>query len=140
MTKLSKYFTLEEMTTTNHKDLDNIPNPIQTLNLKELCTSLLDVIREYYGYPIKVNSGYRSLELNRRVKGAKNSSHLSGKAADITVGSKEKNKILWDCILKLHKVGIIQFDQLINEKDYSWIHVSYNSESSKNRNQILNLP
>lgn len=139
MTKLSKYFTLEEMTITSHKNLDNIPNPIQTLNLKELCTNLLDPIREFFGLCIYVNSGYRSIELNRRVKGASNSSHLSGEAADISTKSKESNKILWNCICKLSQVGLIKFDQCINEKDFSWIHISYKSEEGKNRNQFLNL-
>ena len=137
MTKLSKYFTLEEMTVTSHKNIINTPSPEVTLHLKYLADTLLDVIREYYGFPIFVNSGYRSLELNRRIKGSLTSDHPKGYAADITAGSKEKNKVLWQCIMKLHSVSLIEFDQLIDEKDYTWIHISKRPDN--NRNQILHL-
>jgi hypothetical protein len=64
------------------------------------------------------------------VKGSKTSQHVEGKAIDMDAGSKEENKKLFDWC----KANLV-FDQIINEYDYSWVHISYNA--SKNRNQIL---
>ena len=86
-----------------------------------------------YGKPITVNSGYRCPKLNDAVGGAKNSQHMRGEAADITAGSKMENKRLFELIW-----DNLPFDQLIDESNYSWVHVSYVS-TSKNRKQILSL-
>ena len=77
-------------------------------------------MREWYGKPIIVNSGYRCEALNKAIGGAKSSQHMLGEAADITVGSKEENEKLFDYIK-----DNLEFDQLINESDFSWVHVSY---------------
>ena len=94
---------------------------------------MLDPLREWYGKPVTVNSGYRCPQLNRMVGGAASSQHLKGEAADITAGSKEENRKLFDYI-KSH----LPFDQLIDEKNYSWVHVSYKRDGN-NRKQILKL-
>ena len=65
--------------------------------------------------------------------GAKTSQHMRGEAADITAGSKTENKKLFELIR-----DNLPFDQLIDESNYSWMHVSYVS-TSKNRKQILSL-
>lgn len=103
----------------------------------ELLIELLDKIREQWGAPIKVNSGYRCPKLNEAVKGAKSSQHMTGQAADITVGSKDKNKKLFKLIEGMHQSGEIEYDQLIDEYNYSWIHISFRREG--NRNRILHL-
>ena len=105
--------------------------------MQRLIEQLLDPIRAAWGGPITVNSGYRSPELNKKVGGVSNSQHLKGEAADITVGSAEDNKRLFDKIVELQKAGKIAFDQLIDESNYAWVHVSY--RSGKNRDQILHL-
>ncbi len=128
-----KYFTIQELTESQQaKELgiENIPDKNSISNLKILVERVLDPAREKYGKPIFVNSGYRSEELNDAVRGAKNSQHLKGEAVDITTGSFGGNKILFDILKNLC------FDQLIDEKNLSWIHVSY---SKNNRNQILKL-
>lgn len=124
--EIGKYFTLEEMTKTS-SNLDNTPNEIQLDNLKALVEFILDPIREIYGKPITVNSGYRSMLVNRRAGGTYSSQHKLGQAADITC---DDNKKLFEIIKEYCK-----FDQLINERNYRWIHVSYNK--NKNRNEIL---
>ena len=86
-----------------------------------------------YGKAITVNSGYRCSKLNAAVGGAKTSQHMRGEAADITAGSKTENKKLFELIR-----DNLPFDQLIDESNYSWVHVSYVS-TSKNRKQILSL-
>ena len=129
-----KYFTIEELCRSNTAkslNIDNTPPREIRENLEALTVHVLDVLRERYGKPVRVNSGYRSAELNDAIKGAANSQHLKGEAADITAGSKEENKKLFKLIIQ-HGV----YDQLIDEKDYSWIHVSYKRDG-KNRKQVL---
>lgn len=127
-----KYFTLSELSVTNTK-LPNKPDKVAESNLIKLVENVLDPLREKYGKPIKVNSGYRSKLVNAAVGGAKNSDHLYGFAADITAGNKTENCILFQLIRDNFK-----FRQLIDEKDFTWIHVSFNEKD--NKKQILHLP
>lgn len=130
-----KYFTIKELSkssTATQKKIDNTPNSEIVSNLKQLVDYILDPLRERYGKPIKVNSGYRCPALNKAVNGSKSSQHMKGLAADITAGSLKENKILFELVQELK----LPFDQLIDEKNFRWIHVSF----SKNpRKQILHL-
>lgn len=133
---MGKYFTINELTRSNTAErlgIDNTPNSYQRANMEKLIKNLLDPIREMWGSPIIVNSGFRSVKLNEAVGGAKSSEHMSGCAADLTVGSKESNKKLFDMI----RNSSLEFRQLIDEKQYSWIHVSYNE--GDNKKQVLRL-
>lgn len=131
-----KYFTIEEMTkssTATAKHIDNTPNQTAIDNLTKLIEIVLDPLREWYGKPIRVNSGYRCEALNKAVGSkAKNSQHLYGEAADITAGSKAENEKLFNYIK-----DNLPFDQLINESDFSWVHVSY--REGRLRKQVLAL-
>lgn len=129
------YFTLQELTKSNTaiaKKLDNTPDEQAIKNLNTLVDNVLDPLRKLYGKPIIVTSGYRSPEVNRSVNGATSSQHALGEAVDISVGSKEENKKLFSLIK-----DNLPFDQLINEHDYSWVHVSY--REGRLRKQILNI-
>ena len=131
-----KYFTIEELTrsdTAKVKGIENTPTQEAKEKLVTLIENVLNPLREMYGKPITVNSGYRCPKLNAAVGGAKNSHHMRGEAADITAGSKEENRKVFELIR-----DNLPFDQLINESDYSWVHVSYVSPE-KNRKQTLNL-
>ena len=131
-----KYFTMKELTKSSTSDklgIDNTPTPEASVALSNLVTHVLDPLRAMYGEPITVNSGYRCPKLNAAVGGAKTSQHMRGEAADITAGSKTENKKLFELIR-----DNLPFDQLIDESNYSWMHVSYVS-TSKNRKQILSL-
>ena len=130
--KITKNFTLTELTKTS-TGIANHPNKEQVAALIKLCVKVLQPAREMYGKPIHVTSGYRSPAVNRAVGGAKKSQHMRGEAADITVFTKEENKKLFEIIR-----DNLSFDQLINERDYSWIHVSYKSKED-NRKQVLKL-
>lgn len=128
-----KYFTIQELlqsSTAEQKGIDNTPDKNALDHLKILIEELLDPVREKWGGPITVNSGYRSAALNRAVGGVSTSQHALGQAADITVGSKEDNKKLFDLIK-----DNFMYDQLIDEKDYSWVHVSYRPK----RNRLIQL-
>lgn len=130
-----KYFTIKELcessTAKEHK-INNSPNSMIKRHLTLLVQFILDPLREKYGKPIIISSGYRCEELNKLLNGSKTSQHKKGLAADITTGSVSENKKLFNLIIKLN----LPFDQLINENNYKWIHVSY---SSKPRKQILHL-
>lgn len=130
-----KYFTIEELTkssTAKSKGIDNTPTKEIEENLKELVEKVLDPLRELYGKPIYVNSGYRCPELNKAVGGSNTSQHMTGCAADITAGSKEENEKLFNLIK-----DNLKFDQLIDEKNFQWVHVSY--YKNRLRNQVLSL-
>ena len=130
-----KYFTLKEMTksdTAIRHRISNIPNEQEKENIYQLVEKILDPLREAYGKPIVVSSGFRCEKLNKAVGGSKTSQHKTGQAADIRSleDTREENKKLFDLIKELN----LPFDQLINEYDYDWVHVSY---SDRNRKQIL---
>ena len=134
---MGKYFTINELTkssTAQRLHIDNNPTQEVKDNLNKLIDNVLDPLRELYGKPIIVNSGYRCTKLNKAIGGAKNSQHLVGQASDIRTvqNTKESNKQLFELI----KNSKLPFDQLINEYDYNWVHVSY---SPRHRRQILTI-
>ena len=100
---MAKYFTLGEMCksdTALAKNIENTPTDQATIGrINLLMEECLDKVRELWGKPIGVNSGYRSPELNRSVGGAKNSQHTKGEAADITAGGRENNRKLFELIV-----------------------------------------
>ena len=128
---------MNEMTrsaTAKRYGINNSQSPEVAHNIRNLVEKILDPLREAWGQPIIVSSGYRCPRLNKIVKGAPSSQHLLGQAADIhTVSDRpEDNKRLFDLIRKLD----LPFDQLIDEYGYNWIHVSY---GPRNRRNILHL-
>jgi hypothetical protein len=130
--KLSKHFTLDEMTrsqTASQRNILNVPNDEQIENLTDLCIYVLDPIRDAAGRPVMITSGYRSNLLNKAVGGSRTSQHPEGKAADIRVKG-IKIEQLFRFILALG----IEFDQCIQEFD-TWIHISFNK--GNNRKQAL---
>ena len=129
--RLSKNFTLRELTKTN-TGIPNNPSEIEIERLRILCEKVLQPLRDKFGHPIIVNSGYRSPLVNKAVGGATGSQHVRAEAVDITAGSRERNKALFEILKTMEK------DQLIDERNYSWIHVSY-TICKPNRNQILHL-
>lgn len=128
---MGKYFTVGELcesSTAKTKGIKNIPDEMEVSRLEKLIEKILDPLREAYGKPIYVNSGYRCAALNKAVGGVPTSNHVYGFAADITSQNKSDNKILFELIKKLK----LPFTELIWEKgnDFypDWIHVSYNPE------------
>lgn len=141
--KLSKNFTLEELTfslTANNHGIDNTPNTEQKAALKRLCVEVLQPIRDAWGQPIVVSSGYRCPKLNAAIGGVKNSQHLQGQAADIKASNPNDNGKLHSCIKKLVQSGQIKVGQLIWEYGSKtcpkWVHVSLPSVGKKNK-QLL---
>ena len=137
-----KYFTIEELTrstTAASLGADNTPPPEAVANLTALVDYVLDKIRERWERPIRVNSGYRSKAVNDAAGSKDTSQHRTGEAADITAGSQAENAKLFALIVSMRLAGEIEFDQLIDEKNFSWVHISYR-RGGVNRRQTLKIP
>ena len=135
-----KYFNLSELSasaTAERLAIDNTPPRAAQRMLTILVEQLLDPIRRRYGAPIIVTSGYRCPALNTAVGGVANSHHIVGCAADITTGSIENNTMLFALIIDMQTTHAIRFTQLIAEKDYRWLHISY--VPGMLRNQIIDV-
>ena len=133
-----KYFTTAEFIRSKKADEHGIDNRCRMEHLKNiqaLVDNVLDPVREQYGKPIQVTSGFRCPELNKLVGGVHTSDHLKGRAADIvgTPNTKEENRKLFRLILNAG----VEFDQLIEEHNYTWIHVGY--REGENRKQVKSL-
>ena len=133
--KLSKNFALSEITHSNtakRLGIDNEPTETHLQNMQYLVDNLLQPLRDAVG-PIRVSSGYRNPSLNRAIGGSRSSQHCKGQALDLQFWEmgKMNNKVIYDWILK----SGLEFDQMINEFDFAWIHISLKKED--NRNQVL---
>ena len=135
--KLSSNFSLEELCKSSVAEVNGIvnkPSNDEIEKLRRLCVGILQPIRDKWGEKIFVNSGYRNPVLNRLVGGSTSSQHLKGEAVDITCGN---NKKLFNLISAMITDGEIVVGQLIDEKQYSWIHISL--PNNKHKNNILHL-
>lgn len=142
MEQFTKNFSYDELiasSTAKRLGLDNTPTEKEKEKLRELAEYILQPIRDAWKSPIIVNSAFRSEAVNKAVGGVKNSQHRLGEAADITIGGKERNRKLFNFIQKLIQKGDIYVGQLIDEYNYSWIHVSLPRTNGKPNNQILHL-
>lgn len=143
MEKFSKNFTYEELVnsaTAKRLKIDNTPNEEQKEKLKRLAVEILQPIRDKYGKPIVVTSGFRCTKLNSAIGGAKTSQHCKGEAADIRSisDSVKDNRELFNLVLQMLKDKEIKVGQLIDEYGYNWVHVSL-PRSGKVNNQILHI-
>ena len=114
--KLTPHFTLEEMTFTNHRELDNTPNVLQINNLQRLA-EFLEEVRSLLGKPIIIDSGFRSPDVNQAVGSTSVSQHLRGCAADFRVPGMTPAEVV-----KAIHGSDLPFDQLILE--LTWTHIS----------------
>jgi hypothetical protein len=139
MNKISKHISYKEATfsqTATRKDIDNTPNEEVLCRMKAVAENIFEPLRAHVGGPIKINSFYRSINLNVAIGGAKSSQHTRGEAMDIddTFGHMS-NKDMFEFIK-----DELDFDQLIwefgDDNNPAWLHVSYVS-SENNRRRIL---
>ena len=132
-----KYFTIQELTksaTATRLGIDNTPDAVVRYNLIALIEQVLDPLREAWGAPIIVTSGYRCERLNKAVGGATNSQHRKGEAADIRTlsDSRADNMRLLRLLLRMK----LPFDQVIAEYVDAqgrpdWIHISYSRKHNR---------
>lgn len=120
---MGKYFSLDELChsdTAKAEGIDNTPSEEVKKNLEALIENVLDPLREAYGKPIYINSGYRCPALNKAVGGVDNSFHTKGYACDIDMGDKEDNQPIFDYIK-----DNLPFTELGWEGNGRWVHVAY---------------
>jgi hypothetical protein len=116
--KLTEHFSLEELTRTDHRSLDNSPDPVALANLHRLA-AFLEQVREVLGNKVVViNSAYRSAAVNDAVGSKDTSQHRLGCAADIRVPGMTP-----DAVVRAVMASGLAYDQLIKEFD-SWTHIS----------------
>ena len=134
MTQLSEHFTLEELIYSDiavRQHIDNRPDGNVVINLTRLA-KLLEQVRSLFNKPIRINSAYRSPEVNNLVGSKPSSQHCFGCAADIRIDGYSPDEIV-----KVIQKSDIKYDQLIREFD-SWVHISIpNNETIKPRHSTL---
>jgi hypothetical protein len=121
---LSEHFTFEELTHTDHRELENTPNETELTNLKRLAEFLETVKSVLGGKPIMVNSAFRSKAVNDAIGSKDTSQHRVGCAADIRVPSMTPDEVVKAVI-----ASGIGYDQIIREFD-RWTHISVTNDSA----------
>lgn len=133
MNNISEHINYNEAIRTSY-NVDNTPNETQLNAMKLVAVNCFEPMRQHYGKPMKINSFFRSQNVNQLVKGSSTSQHVKGEAIDTTTGNKIDNKAVFEWAR--HN---IEFDQLIyefgDESGPDWIHVSFSA--TRNRKQVL---
>lgn len=127
-TEYFKSWEITNSTKAKENNIDNTPTEDEIINNLNHTLQRLNAIREGYGKPITISSGYRCPELNELVGGAKDSKHLTGLAVDLK----------WDKDLVEYIIDNFSFDKLIREKsgNVKWIHIQFRKDISTERNLI----
>jgi hypothetical protein len=141
MSKISEHLDLSEVVrseTAKRLGVSNMPTPEHIENFKKLAENIFEPIRNNFRVPIHLSSAYRSVALNKAIKGSSSSQHCKGEAIDLDMDGSSNgvtNKMVFDYILKN-----LDFDQLIWEfgtsENPDWVHVSYNTDGAQ-RKQVL---
>ena len=137
---MTNYFTVGELIksdTAIKYGINNSPDALILSRLKELIAKLLNPIREAWGSPILVSSGYRCKELNAKVGGAKTSAHLLGYAADL-IPKNGRIKEFIAFVQNFLRTKGIPFDQCIDEYG-RWVHVGLKNGVGLQRKQIFKI-
>ena len=116
--KLSTYFTLAELCTTQVRGIDNTP-PAEVMDALKDTARNMDEVRTFLGHPVIVTSGYRCPRLNEIIGGSPNSAHMSGRAVDFICPGYGNPMY----VARVLSQSGIKFDQLIRE--YGWVHISF---------------
>ena len=139
MKNISNHISYKEGTHSNtatRRNIDNIPNDYQLANMNAVALNIFEPLREWAGGPIKINSFFRSPDLNTAIGGSSKSQHCEGRAIDIDDTFRHKTNAEMYNYIKEN----LNFDQLIwefgNDTNPDWVHVSYVS-NDQNRNRCL---
>ena len=127
---LSENFSLEELTRTNYEDCPNEPNEREKANLRQLAQKVLQPLRDAWGQPLKVNSAYRSLLVNARVRGARNSYHLRGLAADIDCATDLAKAMRLALLCRDERLPVAEV--IISKRGaHYWLHVALRADDER---------
>ena len=136
MENISKHISYKEATRSNtalRRGIENIPDVEELENMKLIAEEVFEPLRKWVGGPVKINSFYRSPELNVAIGGSKKSQHCHGQAIDIddTYGHRSNASMFH------HLRYSLDYDQIIwefgDDKNPDWVHVSYISEDANRR-------
>ena len=137
--QLSEHFTLSEFTksiTAERLGIDNKPGYEQVLAMRRLCREVLEPLRQHYGKPIRITSGFRCEALNKAVGGVGNSQHMLGEAADLSVPNEDVARDWFHWIVRN-----TDFDQMLFEHSARlksrWLHLSCRWDRSHNRHMSI---
>ena len=137
--QLSEHFTLSEFTksiTADRLGIENKPDYRQRLALQHLCREVLEPLRQHYGKPIRITSGFRCEALNKAVGGVGRSQHLFGEAADLSVPNEQVARDWFQWIVRN-----TDFDQMLFEHSARmrnrWLHLSCRTNRRENRHQAI---
>jgi hypothetical protein len=142
--KLSKNFTLGEFIasdTAKKKGIDNTPTLADIYHMEELCVNLLQPIRDAWGKPIKVTSGFRCYLLNKLLGGSPTSVHPRGWAVDIKPMSGSYKEFEEFVINFLMEHPEIKYDQVIRETsgNSKWLHLGYKNNAGRQRKMLFDI-
>jgi len=136
---ISKHISMKEAVYSNtaiRRGIDNTPGKYELQNMELLARKVFEPLREHVGKPIKINSFYRSIELNQAIGGSSKSQHCEGRAIDIDDTYGHMSNADMYTFIKEN----LDFDQMIwefgTEENPNWVHVSY-IDPETNRNRCL---
>lgn len=136
---VSKHISMKEAVesyTAKRRGIKNVPSEYELVNMTAVAENIFEPLREWVGGPIKINSFFRSVELNQAIGGSSKSQHCQGRAIDIddTYGWKT-NAEMYHWVKEN-----LDFDQMIwefgTDENPDWVHISYVSQDG-NRNRCL---
>jgi hypothetical protein len=138
--QLSNNLLLAEVTrseTAKRKGISNMPTPEHIENFKKLASNIFQPIREHFGKPIIISSGYRSAELNKAIGGSLSSQHCSGEAIDIDMDGTD----ITNAQIFYYIKDNLNFDQIIWEfgtnTNPDWVHVSFAANRSQRKQMLV---
>lgn len=134
--QLSKNFTLGEFGMSDTAEQLGINNKMgwkEAMALENLVTKLIQPLREKYGKPIRISSGFRNTQLNAAVGGVPSSQHRKGEAADCAVGTKDA-ETFWELV----QTSGLDYDQVILYRKQGFVHVSLKLEGVNRRENLIN--
>jgi hypothetical protein len=135
--RLGEFFTLAELMVTS-TGLPNVPDARSRANLQVLVETVLDPLRRHLGRPVRVRSGFRSIQVNRTIGGSPRSAHMTGEAADIKVDGLDSIALLEAILL-----ADIDFDQVIayHPSRGGQVHIGIKAgAATRHRKQVLLAP
>lgn len=131
---LSANFTLKELTrsdTADRLDIDNTPNEEQIESLRLLCENILQPVRDHFGKPVKINSGFRCPALNQATGGSATSDHCKGQACDFEIDGVSNPELAQWIADNLKYTQLILEFYTQGQPNSGWVHASFNPDNLK---------
>lgn len=120
------------------KNIENVPNVEHIINLTNVCCEILQPVREEFGKPVKINSGYRSIELCEAIGSSKTSQHAAGEAVDFEIyGVSNYDLAKWIYNTLIFDQLILEFFDPEGDPNSGWVHCSYTKDRDNRQNALI---